>query len=129
MGAKRFLYILKKKISAKEKFKKQYFSLLAISTCAPAALKTNYVTELPCKNKSTAHMLTNAHQDYSIPLLVLILDFLNTCLINYLGFIRNITECCTITGYYSATPFTMDLRVIKNNTNYVNINKTCTCMQ
>ena len=42
----------------------------------------NLITACVQKNKSTAHMLTNAHQDYSIPLLVLILDFLNNNLSN-----------------------------------------------
>ena len=56
MDAKRF-FVLKKKNSAKEKILLKNSHVLSKS--APAALKKNYVTELPRKNKSTAHILAN----------------------------------------------------------------------
>ena len=55
MDAKRF-FVLKKKNSAKKKIKKKI--LMYFRKCSGCSQK-NYVTELPRKNKSTAHILAN----------------------------------------------------------------------
>ena len=87
----------KKEIPASGKFTISRCSP-AVFSKIPAASMTNILITA-CAQKKLKALLTVVHA--------------HNCLINYLGFTRNITECLTITGNYSTTPFTMNLGVIR----------------